>query len=73
MLAPRDAGVFLQLVHAVDRRRVGRRGERGAKAETVEAAPSREQVRDRLFVEPAAGKDADVRKPALIKDRADLF
>ena len=60
-LAPGDAGVFLQLVGAVERRHVGRRGQAGADAEAVDRRAGLHDLGDGVLVEPAAGED--VRPP----------
>src|SRR5690606_38938735 len=56
-LAPRDAGVGLQLVDRVERRRVAGRVERGDHPETVDRRAVGQQLRDAVLVEVAAGEN----------------
>ena len=70
LLAPRQPGIFLELVGAVERRHVGRRRQAGADAEAVDRRTGPQQFGDAVLVEPAACKNAHVGKSAVIEDAA---
>ena len=72
-LAPRQPGVFLKLVGAVERRHVGRGGQAGADAEAVDRRAGAEHVSDAVFVEPAACKDRHLGQPTVVEDAADAL
>ena len=71
-LAARQSGVFLQLVGAVERRDVGRRGEAGADAETVDRRLRREQASDASSSRPPLAK-IDLGQSTLLQDGAHAF
>src|SRR5262249_6698992 len=67
-LAPRHAGVFLELLGAIQPRRVGRRGQTASDAEPVDGRACADHMRDRILIDAAAGKDGHVTQPALVED-----
>ena len=58
-LPTRTPGVFLELVGTIERRRVGRRGQAGADAETVDRRACAAHRQQAMFVETATDKDVD--------------
>src|SRR5262245_3481412 len=67
-LAPRHPGVFLELVGAIEPRRVGRGGQTASDAEPVDGRARSDHVRDRILIDAAAGEDGHVAEPALVGD-----
>ena len=68
--AARLAGIFLQLVGAVERGRIDRRVEIDADAEAVDRRLGRHHRLQHIFVDAAADQDDDVLQPAGIEDGA---
>src|SRR3990172_6597577 len=66
-LAPRAAGVFLELVGAVEVGRVVRGAHVRADAEAVNRRAAREQDAHDVFIEIAAGEDAHLPQPAVVQ------
>jgi len=62
-LAACTAGVFLQLVGAIEKRHVARRIDAGADAKTIYRRTRAQHVAQRAFVEVAAGKNDDMAQP----------
>src|SRR5262249_4042134 len=71
--APRQAGIFLELINAIEPRRVGRRGQTAADAEAVDRRARSDDVRNHALVDAAAGEDGHLPQPALIQDAPYLF
>lgn len=71
-LAPRAAGVFLQLVGAVHHRRVVGGGKRAPDAIAVNRRIRTHQFADFPLVEPAGGDDPHVRQTTRVQDRPHL-
>src|SRR5262249_18579196 len=67
-LAPRHAGVFLELVGAIEPRRVGRSGQTASYAEPVDGRARADHMRDRILIDATAGEDGHVTEPALVED-----
>ena len=68
-LAPRQPGIFLELVGAVERRHIRRRRQAGADAEAIDRArPPRTIFGKPVLIKAAAGKDAHIREPAVVQD-----
>src|SRR5215470_4601655 len=71
--ATRQAGIFLELVNAIEPWRVGRGGQTAADAEAVYRRARSDDVRNHTLVDAAAGEDRDLLQSALIQDTAHLF
>ncbi len=56
-LAPRQPGIVLQFVNAIDRRHVGRRRQARADADAVDRRAGSRECSERIFIETAADKD----------------
>src|SRR5262249_27561681 len=67
-LAPRHAGVFLELVGAIEPRRVARCGRTASDAEPGEGRARADHRRDRILIDAATGEDGHVTEPALVED-----
>src|SRR5262249_55503647 len=67
-LAPRHPGVFLELVGAIEPRRVGRGCQTAADAEPVNRRARSQHSRNRILIDAAAGEDGHVGEPALVED-----
>ena len=69
-LAPRPAGIFLQLVGAVQRRRIGGRWSGWCRRQSRRSARRRaHKCQQCVLVEAAAGENTDSPQPARIEDR----
>src|SRR5262249_62091674 len=66
--APRQAGIFLELVNAIEPRRVGRCGQTAADAEAVDRRARSDNGRNHTLVDGAAGENRDLLQPAIIQD-----
>src|SRR2546429_8793123 len=67
-LAPRQPGILLELVGAIEPRCVIRGGQAAADAEAVDRRTRSDDVRDHRLVDAAAGEDGHVAQPALVED-----
>ena len=66
VFAARQACVFLQLIGAVERRNIGRRGQACADAEGVDRCTGAEHFADIIFIEAAARQDAYILETTFI-------
>ena len=69
-LAPRPAGILLQLVRAVQSRAVVGNVEARADAEAVDGRAAGDELRDAVLVEPAARENPDLAQAGGVEDRA---
>ncbi len=67
-LAPRQPGIFLQLVGAVERRRVLGGDEARADAVAADRGAGAHQRRELVLVQAAADEDVHIREPAVVEN-----